>query len=711
MFFFMKTFLISLLLFLINTNAHADFYDRDSSSATSPYRVGSLLSLSKLEDLPEMYAGTIDNDNFWLFREKHNLKNDLIVWFGIEEAINGMGPFTTDSKGFRHNEETWLKDADLLFVDLDIQTYFSNTDHDFWNNFFNPFLSSFSFYKNRKIYLAGEGIMGGQLVPMIANSFLKDAVKMDGMLINNNFKDVNLQGIVVQDGNFDPVSQSKFLIQFGNENSLLNTQTASQFSDYLSGCGNNINCFILASDMLLNITRPTSSSCYNRFNYNDNSQSFPDCGLSKNTTTYLFFQDQDILSNLHFQTNVRYIASGDNAEQLVSSIISAEYSPLSQYLATILKMIPIFFYNSDEDISVNYMGARDIANSLGGDSFLSKSFTSLKLQDNFIAQFKSENSLALVEVPQSSKWINCDASSLARALIHSFIFIENFREVSDSGTIYFIVQDLATKVVHPDFITILSIGIAGVYIILGYAIYKKLFIDAEPIFTSSEKKMNNEQIKAVNLGYASDKKTNPFEDSNEIVENTNICEGVEGVGEADFVRNNKTVDVNASIEKMKMKYVKSIPYNNYNIPKRSNTTTSSCPRTNIVKLNSNRIVQPSRQGSNYYQGNSYVSVYQSDYAPSTLIDSNDSILQEIVSFPDSNPKDSNLVKLENPFNNTIPTVDDHYAEDIKFSEFTGSISEKTPLQSDFCEDHADSDNVYDNRHSLKEYLQRNTVIK
>lgn len=443
--------------------------------------------LPGIDDIPEslipvMHAGqlALDSENdtglfFWRFgknSESSAINNattdDLVIWFNggpgcssLDGAMMEIGPFRTkkdDASELTYNNGTWLKYADLLFIDQPAGTGFAYTDVNYDTElteasehiveFFKSYFSKFPSDRRRNIWIAGESY-AGQYIPYFADAILREKKK------NLKFQ-INLAGLLIGNGWVEPDIQSLSYVPFAMNNNLINKtnpmlpkllaqhekcQNAINDPDNKefekSQCDKVLDVFSKAT-RIINDDTGSRGTCYNYYDYRKQDV-YPACGsnwpeILPSTDSYL--NRKEVQKSLNIIHEKKWAECDEHTSMLFSprkSVKSFELIP--QLLAD----IPIMLFNGDKDIICNHLGTEMMIQEMiiGNEQkgFSNNSHYINWIQDGIhVGNVRSEMNLTYVRVFNSSHMVPYDLPEVSRGLLDIMFGLDELQSAEDRFT-------------------------------------------------------------------------------------------------------------------------------------------------------------------------------------------------------------------------------------------------------------------------------------
>ncbi|ODV64127.1 alpha/beta-hydrolase [Ascoidea rubescens DSM 1968] len=403
----------------------------------------------------------------------------------MDGALMEIGPFRISKNStITLNNGTWLNSANLLFIDQPSNTGFSYSNtfdkdldqisfnfYNFLQNYFLIFTQDFS--DTVEIYLAGESY-AGQYLPFFAEYLLNNYkdLNLKGVLIGNAWIYPNLQSLsylpwfksqnllsssIISPNNntINNINNLNLITQYHNDYSKSKSQLQSQLNDSLLDVNINsqLSCDLIL-DSLLNLTRLNNSNdinndCLNIYDYRLR-DSYPACGAnwpSDLTNVTPFLSNPHIQKNLNLNINFNKWAECNSSvsKHLLNQNIKPSFTKLSNLLVN--KNLPILLFNGNKDIICNQYSLELVTQNLkfDGNNPLKLGFSdsiqyvdwfvknnsnnNKKVSYNLLGKIKYENNLYLIEFINASHMVPYDNSIGSLGLLD--IFWGNFKWNSD----------------------------------------------------------------------------------------------------------------------------------------------------------------------------------------------------------------------------------------------------------------------------------------
>ncbi|XP_042052440.1 serine carboxypeptidase-like 26 [Salvia splendens] len=344
---------------------------------------------------------------FYWFFEAQSLpdKRPLLLWFnggpgcssiGYGAAVE-LGPLRVAKKGsiLEFNENSWNKEANVIFVESPIGVGFSytNTSSDFSNiddkfvakdayTFLVKWLERFPHFKDRDFFISGESY-AGHYVPQLAE------LVFDNNKDTHNYPYINLNGFIVGNPETNDYYDYKGLLEYAWSHAVISDEEYDKakiacdfkLEHWSSACNaamglvfdhyNEIDIYnIYAPSCLLNTTssfdnivsRPTDSSLTTKLhNANGRMRLGPggyDPCFSRNDEVY--FNRRDVRDALHVSSGG--LADGVKWKECNDSLFRAYnysvFSVLPIYKKLIQGGLKIWIYSGDVDGRVPVIGSR-----------------------------------------------------------------------------------------------------------------------------------------------------------------------------------------------------------------------------------------------------------------------------------------------------------------------------------------------------------------
>eukprot|EP00296_Roombia_truncata_P007713 JP446164.1.p2 GENE.JP446164.1~~JP446164.1.p2 ORF type:complete len:468 (+),score=124.44 JP446164.1:42-1445(+) len=271
----------------------------------------------KIVDLPGMpdgvnfdqYAGylTVDENHgrelfYWFVESQQDPANDpLVIWFNGGPGCSSMGGFlselgpfypNTDGKTLRHNEWSWNKVANIIFLDSPAGVGFSKTNttedytvgdertaHDAYT-FLEQFFLKYPQYQNRALWISGESY-AGHYVPNLAKLIVDmnaagthAHMNLQGFVLGNPWTDAHIDNVnaafywwshnLVADDTYEgilkycnfshigPIAKSAGKALLGSAPNEIDNEKCDQFCDRGFSEMGNINIYDIYVDVCLN---------------------------------------------------------------------------------------------------------------------------------------------------------------------------------------------------------------------------------------------------------------------------------------------------------------------------------------------------------------------------------------------------------------------------------------------------------------------------
>ncbi|TPX35038.1 hypothetical protein SmJEL517_g02409 [Synchytrium microbalum] len=361
----------------------------------------------------------------------------------ITRSMDGMfmefGPFSVNaSKVLEINQNSWGRNAHLLFVDQPAGTGFSTADqYDLTQDsatkrfmvFLENFYSIFPEFKRSELYIGGESY-AGIYVPYLANEILKR--REAATLIP---PELDLKGIIVGNGWIDPLPQYLSYYDFATKNGILGGEYAKYARADIENCkrafskgGPKIHydtCDMIMERVLLQ-SRAGNRPCINMYDIRSkDSKPNGDCGLSEwpKSLPYVteYLGRADVLTAIHTTKKTKWTECDD---KVGSSLRSDPSLPSSVLLPYLTSKIQVLLFSGDQDLICNHMGTELFLSNLtwNGATGMSNATTySYLIDDVNIGSWQSSRNMSYVLIYGASHMPAVDVPVAVWDMLNRFI--------------------------------------------------------------------------------------------------------------------------------------------------------------------------------------------------------------------------------------------------------------------------------------------------
>ncbi|KAJ3020479.1 Cell death protease [Thoreauomyces humboldtii] len=347
-------------------------------------------------DVFKMHAGHLPVDDtsnhllfFWLVQAQTNFQHEKLVrpsrilfaWFlrhlrliPVLGVVQENGPFKITSKGTVDvNPNTWVHNANMLYVDQPVGTGFSIADGRFdttqaqvathFATFLDNFFLTFPEFLRSEIYLSGESF-AGQYIPYVATELLKR--NKDGTAKAK----LNLRGLLIGNGWIDPIRQSKAYLDFAEMHNLLDyPQYKLQAESYWDACkSQQAEVETVKNDMCDNIldqiqqnSKHGGRMCINMYDVRlRDEKPGQGCGMAwppglAETGKYL--ERTDVRTALHVENANKWKECNGN---VYTGLAGDKSTPSYKLFPELLSQVSITLFNGDQDLICNYLGTTEM---------------------------------------------------------------------------------------------------------------------------------------------------------------------------------------------------------------------------------------------------------------------------------------------------------------------------------------------------------------
>ncbi|CAN3371952.1 hypothetical protein DIURU_002536 [Diutina rugosa] len=451
---------------------------RTASDLQHPYVVSDLPGLAAnvpADAVPEMHAGHVDVGEgtkyfFWRFADSQRLpenQNRTMFWLNggpgcssMDGALLECGPFRIDdSQSVTHNNGSWHRLMDMVYVDQPAGTGFSDVDgqsyaqnhFDIGTVFIQFMLRYFELFpeaRDHSIYFGGESY-AGQYIPFVLKAILD---------YNRDHPDqpFNVKGAAIGNGWFSPNEQSLWYIPFYRKAGLLD-ETNPHLAELLQQhqkCQKIVddidrkwddpdvnpvetdssiceNILSLLNKYTLDTDAPTNEQCINVYDYTLR-DSPGSCGMRwplelKYVTPFL--RRDDVIEALHVTDAHDWKEC--KGGQLSRQLNTRNSKPAVHLLPEIAKEIPLVLFNGNLDIICNYLGQESFLNKLTWDNQrgFDEGHQDWYHNGDVHGYMKSRSNISSLVIYNASHMVPYDKPEVSRAVID--ILVGNFDNHDD----------------------------------------------------------------------------------------------------------------------------------------------------------------------------------------------------------------------------------------------------------------------------------------
>ncbi|KAL2470239.1 Serine carboxypeptidase-like 33 [Abeliophyllum distichum] len=411
---------------------------------------------------------------YWFFEAQFEpTKKPLLLWLnggpgcssiGYGAAVE-LGPLVVSKKGtgLDFNEHSWIKEANLLFVESPIGVGFSysNTSSDYTKlddgfvaedayNFVVNWLKRFPQFKSHKFFISGESY-AGHYVPQLAE------LVYDRNKKRKTYPYINLKGFIVGNPETNDYYDYKGLLEYAWSHSVISDQEYNKarrvcdfhLEDWSSKCNNAMSSVfnkydeidiynIYVPSCLLNktsstsadgITGETDSSKSKEQNYGFRRMKRIPGGYDPCYSTYAeaYFNRMDVQAALNVNSrgggaSVKWTVCSDSVFRAYNYTV---FSVFPIYKKLIKGGIRIWIYSGDADGRVPVIGSRYCVEALKLP--LKTPWTSWFHNHQVAGRIVEYEGLTFVTVRGAGHLVPLNKPSEALALIHSFLSADNLR--------------------------------------------------------------------------------------------------------------------------------------------------------------------------------------------------------------------------------------------------------------------------------------------